>query len=178
MHRTPPFMIRGALCAPALALLLSVLPHGAQAQWVWKDQRGQVHASDLPPPRDIPDKNVMQRPSAATPPARATAPAPAAAGGSAVPFSPGASAARTDPELEARKRRADEEQAAQKKAEEARQASVRIENCNRARDALRQLESGMRIARVNDKGEREILDDQTRSAETARARQLAASECR
>ena len=95
-----------------------------------------------------------------------------------MPLVPAASAARIDPELEARKRRADEEQAAQKKAEEARQASQRIENCNRAREALRQLESGMRIARVNDKGEREFLDDQARSAETTRARQAAASECR
>ena len=177
MHRPFPHLLRGALCAPALALLLSALPSAAQAQWVWKDQRGQVHASDMPPPRDVPDKNIVQRPAAAAvQPQRAAA--PAAAGGSAVPLVPAASAARIDPELEARKRRADEEQAAQKKAEEARQASQRIENCNRAREALRQLESGMRIARVNDKGEREFLDDQARSAETTRARQAAASECR
>lgn len=177
MHRTFPHMIRGALCAPALALLLSALPHAAQAQWVWKDQRGQVHASDLPPPRDIPDKNVIQRPAAAAAAASRPTASPGAAAASAGTAA-SAPAVRTDPELEARKRRADEEQAAQKKAEEARQASQRIENCNRARDALRQLESGMRIARVNDKGEREFLDDQARLAETTRARQVAASECR
>lgn len=172
MHRPSSFVTAGLLCC--LALPLALCPAAAQAQWVWKDSRGQVHASDMPPPRDIPDKNVMQRPAAPAAPASAAAllPPPAGAASAAVPGT------RSDPELEARKRRADEEQAAQKKAEDGRQASQRIENCNRAREALRQLESGMRIARVNDKGEREFLDDAARNTETQRARQAAASECR
>lgn len=172
MHRPALFVTVGPLAALALALLL---PAPAQAQWVWKDSRGQVHASDLPPPRDIPDRNVIQRPTAPAV-ARPAAAAPSAPGATALSAS--GPAARVDPELEARKRRADEEQAAQKKAEENRQASQRIDNCNRAREALRQLESGMRIARVNEKGEREFLDDQQIGAETQRARQVAASECR
>ncbi|MCR5864626.1 DUF4124 domain-containing protein [Aquincola sp. J276] len=172
MHRPSMFVTTGVLCAAAV-----LMSSAARAQWVWKDSRGQVHASDLPPPRDIPDRNVIQRPAAAP------TPRPAATGATtapAAPASPAASvpAARVDPELEARKRRADEEQAAQKKAEETRQASQRVENCNRAREALRQLESGLRIARVNEKGEREFLDDQQLGAETQRARQVAASECR
>lgn len=169
MHRPSLFVTTGLLCATAL-----LMSPAAQAQWVWKDSRGQVHASDLPPPRDIPDRNVIQRPVAAP------APRPAVPGSASPAAAPSASvpAARVDPELEARKRRADDEQAAQKKAEDTRQASQRVENCNRAREALRQLESGLRIARVNEKGEREFLDDQQLGAETQRARQVAASECR
>lgn len=169
MHRPSLIVTTGLLCTALLSITAT-----AHAQWVWKDSRGQVHASDLPPPRDIPDKNVIQRPAAAP------APRPAVPGNASPAPAPAASvpAPRVDAELESRKRRADEEQAAQKKAEEARQASQRVENCNRAREALRQLESGLRIARVNEKGEREFLDDQQLGAETQRARQVAASECR
>ncbi|MEF7615942.1 DUF4124 domain-containing protein [Aquincola sp. MAHUQ-54] len=167
MHSCSLFAIAG--------LLLALSSPAAHAQWVWKDNRNQVHASDLPPPRDIPDKNILQRPTPGNPPrAAAAAPAPSAVASDARPEP----RQRVDPELEARRQRAEQEQAAQRKTEEARQAAQRIENCNRARDALRQLESGMRIARINEKGEREILDDQARAAETQRARDVAASECR
>lgn len=157
-----------------IAALLGVLAAPAvQAQWVWKDGKGQVHASDMPPPRDVPDRNVMQRPAPSAPRASASAPLVSASDARPAEAKP-----RVDPELEARRQRADQEQAAQRKAEETRQASQRIESCNRAREALRQLESGMRIARVNDKGEREVLDDQAINAEIQRARGVAASECR
>jgi hypothetical protein len=43
---------------------------------------------------------------------------------------------------------------------------------------LRSLDSGMRLARVNDRGEREILDDKQRAEETQRARSVVASDCR
>jgi hypothetical protein len=71
------------LCLVSL-LLAAAAP--AQAQWKWKDRNGQTHISDLPPPRDIPDKDVLQRPSEAR---RAAAAAAAATPASA----PAASAA-------------------------------------------------------------------------------------
>ncbi len=40
------------------------------------------------------------------------------------------------------------------------------------------LDSGIRIARVNDKGEREIMDDSARAAEAKRTQGLIASECK
>ena len=43
---------------------------------------------------------------------------------------------------------------------------------------MRTLESGMRLARTNDKGEREILDDKQRADETQRTRQdVIAADC-
>jgi flagellar biosynthesis/type III secretory pathway protein FliH len=157
----------GLLCAA----LVAALP--AHAQWKWKDASGQVHISDRPPPADVPDASILQRPAA--PVLRRAAPAtPAASPASGAP----AAKPRTDPELESRLKKAEDEIKAKAKAEEERVAASRAENCQRARQQLAALESGMRVARMNDKGEREYLDDAQRAAEVQRARQLIASECR
>jgi hypothetical protein len=159
----------GLLCAA----LFSALP--AHAQWKWKDASGQVHISDRPPPADVPDTSIIQRP--ATPTARRAV--PAAANASVAASGPtAASKPRVDAELDARIRKAEQEQKAKAKAEEERVAASRAENCQRARQQLAALESGMRVARMNDKGEREYLDDAQRASEVQRARQLIASECR
>ncbi len=40
------------------------------------------------------------------------------------------------------------------------------------------MDSGMRVARVNDKGEREILDDNARAAEQRRLQSIIDSDCK
>lgn len=155
----------------ATALVLAILP--AHAQWKWKDRNGQTHVSDLPPPRDIPEKDVLQRPAE---PVRRAAPAPASA--ASTPVASAEVKPRVDPALEARRQKAEQDQKARAKAEEERVAGQRAENCQRARQHLATLESGMRVARLNDKGEREILDDKGRADEVQRTRQVIASECR
>ena len=152
----------------AAVLLLGALP--AHAQWMWKDKDGRVTASDLPPPRDVPEKDILQRPDLnARKPVVAAASTPA----SAAPARPA-----VDPQLEARRRAAEQEQAAKVKAEEDKLTQQRAENCRRARSHLSALESGQRIARVNDKGEREVLDDKGRAEEMRRANEVIASDCR
>jgi len=164
------------LGVPLLAALLALVAVGdAHAQWKWRDRNGQIHVSDLPPPRDVADKNVLQRPAVNLRPAPAAeanvaAPAPASA--------PAEDKPRVDAELEARRKAAEQEQLARQRQEEAKLAQQRAENCERARAHLRQLESGMRLARVNDKGERIVIDDKERASEMQRARQLIASDCR
>ena len=146
----------------------------AQAQWKWKDKNGHVTVSDMPPPRDTAEKDILQRPSeSARRPAAAAAPAPAASAAAQPP-----AGARVDPELEARRKKAEAEQAAKIKAEEEKHAADRAENCKRAQAHMRSLESGMRIARVNDKGEREVLDDRQIAEEKQRARAVVASDCK
>lgn len=83
-----------------------------------------------------------------------------------------------DPELEKRRKAAEQAQATQAKADEARLAEQRRENCARARGHLAGLESGQRMARMNEKGEREILDDKARADEIRRAREVIAADCR
>lgn len=160
------------LLTAALALSLA---QPAAAQWKWRDATGRVTASDMPPPRDVPEKDIIQRPGSARP--YVAPPAAASAASAAATAAPRASAP-VDKELEARRRAAEQQAQAKTKAEEARIAAVRAENCARARSYLQTLDSGMRIARTNDKGEREILDDQARAAEARRARDTIASDCR
>ncbi|HET9645742.1 MAG TPA: DUF4124 domain-containing protein, partial [Burkholderiaceae bacterium] len=109
-----------------------------------------------------------------------TAKRAAAAMAAASPAS-GASApekARTDPDLDARLRRAEAEKQQAQKREEEREHAVKADNCARAQEQLRTLESGIRVARVNEKGEREIIDDRQRAADMQRARDIIASDCR
>ena len=166
----------------ALATLLMTLSPAADAQWRWRDKNGQVNASDRPPPRDVPDKDILSRPAAdarRTAAAAAQAAAPASsAEGTAAPTAASAPPTALEREVQARKRSAEQEQAAKAKAEEERLSTQRAENCRAARGHLVALDSGQRISRTNDKGEREVLDDKGRADEQRRAREVVASDCR
>ena len=170
--RNPPVLLAGVL---AFAALVTALP--AEAQWKWRDKDGRITVSDRPPPREVPEKDILSKPNL---PARAAAPAAAATPAAATTPAAAASAPPTalEREVQARKRAAEEEKAAKARAEEERNATRRAENCRQARNQLTALESGQRIARTNDKGEREVLDDQGRAQETQRAREVIAADCR
>ena len=158
----------GLLMAAAMCLLAQP----ALAQWVWKDAGGRVTASDRPPPRNVPDKDIVSRPQPLTTMrAEPAASAPAAAAPASVLRSP------AERELEARKRSADQAQEALDRAGAQKLAEQRAENCRRARSHQSALEGGQRIARTNDKGEREVLDDKGRAEEMRRAREVIASDC-
>ena len=159
-----------------LALLGSVLGGNAFAQWKWRDKAGVVQYSDLPPPNGTADKDVLLRPT--------TTQQRRAAAAAAVPAS-GASAAATpplpkgiEPELETKRRKAEQELAAKTKAEEDKSAATRADNCTRAKAYARTLDEGMRLSRTNAKGEREIIDDGNRAEEVKRAKSVIASDCK
>lgn len=161
--------------AAAFALLLSA--GLAQAQWVWKDSAGGINASDLPPPRSVPDKDIVRRPAGASRTAAAAPASPASAVAARTAASAPAKPA-VDSELERRRKMAEQEKAARGKADEERLAAQRRENCERARGQLLGLESGRRMSRMNAQGETEVLDDDARAAEIGRAREIIASDCR
>jgi hypothetical protein len=153
------------------ALLGLAVSLPASAQWKWKDKSGLTQYSDLPPPPGIPDQDILLRPSAS---ARRAPPPPLVAASSA----PLAAAHASDPELEARRKKAEQEVADKKKADEAKLAASRAENCNRAREAVRTLDSGIRLTRANAQGEREVLDDAARASESQKARDVMATDCK
>jgi hypothetical protein len=159
-----------ALVCVSFSLLLVALP--AAAQWKWKDGRGQIVISDVPPPRDIPDRDVLQKPDLASRRSPAATPAASAPPPEAV------AKAKVDPELEARKKKSEQEQGERQKGEEEKIAAQRAENCRRARSHMSSLDSGIRLSRTNEKGEREILDDKARADEMQRTRQIISSDCR
>ncbi len=169
MRRWTPVVIAATL---GLALALP-----AHAQWKWRDKAGQTQYSDLPPPAGTADADILLRPNAGQ--RRATAaPAVAAAASGAASAAPRLAPKASEPELEAKRRKVEEEAAAQKKAEEARMAVARADNCVRAKAQVRSMESGVRVARTNEKGEREFLDDAARAAEAQRSRGVVASDCK
>ncbi len=160
------------------ALLGVTLSLPAVAQWKWRDKNGQMQYSDLPPPIGIPDRDILQRPH---PLLKPTAAAPAASAASGVASAP----SRVEPELEAKRRKAEEDKVAKEQAERVRReaeqekmAAARASNCTRAQSYLKTLNDGMRIARTNAKGEREFLDDQQRAAEVERAKGIIATDCK
>lgn len=155
----------------AALLVATLLP--AQAQWVWRDKDGRVTASDLPPPREVGEKDILQRPEQVQRKVAAPAPASAPAAAPAAPAKP-----PVDPKLEAKRREASAAEQAKQRADEEKSAQQRADNCRRARGHLAALETGQRIARMNEKGEREILDDKGRAEEMRRANEVIASDCR
>lgn len=162
----------------AAAACMAAAHAPALAQYTWKDANGQLHASDQPPPREIPDKDVIKRPVAQRAAAAPPAPAPSGAASAAPGGRPLAASAPVDPELQQRRAKSEQEAKAKAQAEEQRLAGVRAQNCQRARDHLATLDSGARIVRMNDRGERIVVDDAARAQETAQARGVIASECR
>ncbi|MCJ7798850.1 MAG: DUF4124 domain-containing protein [Polaromonas sp.] len=151
-----------------LALAGMSLSISAWAQWQWIDKDGRKVFSDRPPPASIQDKDILKRAVADSRPA-------------AVPAAVKASAPKLlgkDAALDARKRQAEEAEAASKKAEDEKLAKAKAENCDRARKGLGSLASGVRIAVTNARGEREIMDDAARGTETKRLQGIAASDCK
>ncbi|MEX8519347.1 MAG: DUF4124 domain-containing protein [Leptothrix sp. (in: b-proteobacteria)] len=166
------------MCAVGLNL---ALVSAATAQWKWRDAQGAVQYSDRPPPLGIPDKDVLGRPATSnTLTVRQFGTAPATAASAALAASQAGSdpaTSRTAQNAATRKRDDAAAAEAKRKADEDKLARQRADNCQRARDYVRTLESGMRVARLNDKGEREVINDDQRAQELQRSQGVVASEC-
>jgi len=159
--------------ATATALLGLLLALPALAQWQWVDATGRKVFSDTAPPPSVPDRNILKRPGNLP-----VAAAPASVPATATPATPAApQLVSRDAELEARKKAAEEAELEKKKAEQARLAQVRADNCERARKARATFDSGVRVATINAKGEREIMDDTMRATETRRLDQVIQTDC-
>ncbi len=140
--------------------------------WIGRD--GVKAFSDRPPPADIADKNILRRPGAAPLLLLTPLPAPAAPA-SAAASAPAASG--VDRALADRKRKAEEAEQAQRKEVEEKNQLAKADNCVRARQAKASYESGMRIQRVNEKGEVEVLDAAARAAEVQRVQSIIEVDC-
>lgn len=160
-----------------------LLPLGASAQWQWIDKDNKKVFSDQAPPTDIPEKNILRRPgppsqrmSFSTPPV-----APEAAPSAAVPPLAAASSAKptgVDKDLEEKTRKAEEAEKAKQAAEAQKITQAKTENCTRARQAKATFDSGIRVARLNAQGEREIMDDKARAAEQQRLQSVIGADCK
>lgn len=149
-----------------LACLFSM---AASAQWQWLDKDGHKVFSDRAPPPEVLEKDILKRPNV-----MATSPAPVLA--------PQSSAstprpAGVDKELAEKKKKFEEAEKAKRQAEQDRGLKAKGENCARAKQARASLDSKWPIARVNEKGERELLDASARAAELQRVQSIMDSDC-
>lgn len=134
---------------------------GASAQlYRWVDKDGRVRYTDTPPPAGVQSRKLG-----------APAPDAAAQGASKGPLTP------AEQEQAFRKRRLEAQKAAEKSELARKEAEAKQQNCARAQEYLRTLESGQRVTRTNAQGEREFIDDATRARETQAARQAVRDWC-
>lgn len=170
-----------------LALTGGLFASAAHAQWQWIEKDGRKTFSDRPPPADIQDKDILKRPQGASRLSSTLPTSPTAETASVAAVKPASAPASKasapklsgkDAELEAKKKKAEDDEAAKKKADEEKLAKARAENCERAKSGLATLQSGVRMASVNAKGEREVYDDAKRQSETKRTQEIIDSSCK
>lgn len=176
--------LKNALKSVAFGAVLATFSISSFAQWQWIDKDGRKVFSDRSPPAEIQEKDIVKRPPGS---ARTTAQPDGASEASAKLAVTRASAAEKpvapkltgkDAELEAKKKQAEDQEAAKRKAEEEKFAVAKAENCERAKNGMVTLKSGMRMSSMNAKGEQEVFDDAKRAAESKRTQEVIASNCK
>jgi Domain of unknown function (DUF4124) len=157
-----------------LLALTCLLPLAASAQWQWLDKDGRKVFSDKAPPPEIAPERILKGPKGhvIVPDAKADAAPAAVPVSTALPKPTG-----SDKALEERKSKAAAAEAEQKKAEEAKVAAAKAENCNRARANKASYDSGVRMMRVDAKGERQFIDDNQKAEEVKRLNEVIARDC-
>ena len=143
----------------SLTLFLAIVAVAAHAEvYRWVDAQGKVQYSDQPPP-DVNAKKMTTKPAAPVQPTATTK-------------------SYQEQEQDFRKRRVEQEEQAKKLAESDRQAKVKQDNCIQSRGRLASLQAGGRFAKINEKGEREYLDDRGTSDAIAEAQKAVSDWCK
>ena len=150
-----------------LGMALTVTALNASAQtYQWKDSAGRTVISDTPPPGSAKEGSrtiggkvaVSNTPTAAKP---AEAPKTFA-----------------EKEMDFKKRQQESTEKSEKDAKERTAAAEKRDNCDRAQKQVALMESGQRIATVDEKGERRIMDEAEQAKEMDRARRAASESCK
>lgn len=160
-----------ARCLPAVAALLLAAPAAAQQLYKYVGPDGRVQYSDRPPVSGQKVEKITGSRISSVGPAGA-----AGAGSDAAR----ASAPKTPAEQEQafRQRRIEAEEKAKKDEKLAQETRAKEESCAGARRELAGLQSGARVARLNDQGERIFLEDDQIQQEIARIQREIAVGCK
>ena len=147
----------------------AALPASAANAWVWTDGNGRRVYSDTPPPANISDKQILQRPGLVPPPPP-VAPSPATKPmGERLPKANATEDPKAKPPAQT-----DE---ASRKAIETKNAEIRAENCKRARASLNTINSGRRLVTTNEQGQQVPLTANDKAEETARLERIIEENC-
>lgn len=139
------------------ALIASQMAVAQSYKWV--DANGRTHYTDQPPGAGKPATALKTAPPAAT----------------AAP--PAVQPSLAEQEQAFRKRRQDAEDKSAKTAKEQQAAKERANQCQNARRNLVSLESGARVTRRNEQGEREFLNEEQLETDRSQARRFIQENC-
>jgi hypothetical protein len=141
-------MPRSSLLLAACLLAATCAGSASAALYKWTDAQGRIVYSDQPP-----SANVKTEQLRAPPP----------------PANPNAAKELAQREADFRKRQTEGAEAAAKSDKERTDTAKRVEGCAQAKGQLKQLaESQLAIYRYNEKGEREVMDEDARGRERAK----------
>jgi hypothetical protein len=163
-----------------IAVALVILNSGiaAHAQYVWLDEKGRKQYSDMAPPANIPKSRILQEPGTAV---RSVSQTTSAAStekdeNSVNSGSPSVKAKApmtiAEQNAEFQKRRIEQADKEKKAAEKTKSDADKAKNCDRARVYNRSIESGERLARTDQSGERYFLSDDQRAQESRDVRRI------
>ena len=164
-----PFRLRPLLALSTLAVC--ALAGAAGAQYVWVDSNGVRQYSDMPPPASVPAARILKTPNQ---PAQQEPASSATGDGAAVEKKAPPTLAERNADFI--KRRNEQAEQDKKTAEQTKLAERKAQDCERARQYQRSLESGVRMASTDKNGERVFLDDDARAREQ-RATREALKDC-
>jgi len=156
--------------------LIAALPAAAQQLYKYVGPDGKVQYSDRPPPDGRKAEKVTGSRLSSVPGAPVAAASTDAAKSDAAKASAPKTAAEQDQAF--RQRRLDQEEKAKKDEKLAQEQQIQAESCANARRELAGMQSGARVARLNEKGERVFLDDAGTQSEIARMEREIAAGCK
>ena len=143
-----------------LLLVLSALPTMANAEiYKWKDKDGSIRYADTPPPSNIKQESISGKRTTKATNQAPLAPVANVTGKDAMPAKETAAKAESTEEVAAKLRQKNAETEKNNKKEKEAEAKLNAENCKAAKSNLASYQQGGRIYKVNEKGEREYLDD-------------------
>lgn len=160
-------------------LVLSLLPLLAGAEvYKWRDKDGSIKYSDTPPPTNVKveavGKKAVKPVQAAPIPSGEIQSAPQGATDKAATKAENAK----DPAQDAAKlKQRNDEIEKKNKAEKEAQAKIKAENCKAAKANYELYKQGGRVTRMNEKGEREYLDDKQLQDGATEAERLIRENC-
>jgi hypothetical protein len=164
-------LVRLALVLGATAL--AAAPVAAQQLYKYTGPDGKVQYSDRPPA----DGRKAEKVTSSRVSSIGSGPSAAAAAGGDAAKS-GAPKSAAEQEQAYRQRRAEADEKAQKDAKLAQDQQQKAESCAGARRELAGLQSGARVARLNERGERIYLEDSEVQGEVARIQREIATGCK
>lgn len=152
-------------------------------QYQWKDDNGRMVYSDRPPPTSVLPSQMVKVPApkptvkavekSGEKSADAGSPLKVADAKSALPIK-----SLADKDLESKKKAQEADQANTKKLADGERESRNNAACEDTRASLRTIESGVKVSRMNEKGEREVMSDDEKSKRTAALKKDLGEHCK